>query len=66
MNLAVKVVSEVSAMVVHDRILLVRKAMIRSRLALNTNGCSEIRQLFQHLQRIILRYPMEFAANPIQ
>ena len=66
MNLAVKCVSEVNAMMDHDGIPLVRKAMIRCGLALNTNGCWEIAQLFQHLQDIIQRYPMEFAGNPVQ
>ena len=38
MNLAVKCVSEVNAMVNHDGVPLVRKAMIQCGLALNTNG----------------------------
>ena len=40
----------VNAMVDHDRIPLVREAMIRCGLAHNTNGCWEITELLQHLQ----------------
>ena len=58
MNLAAKSLSEVNGKIVHDGILLVRKATIRLRLALNTNGCWEITQLFQHLQDVIRRYPI--------
>ena len=53
MYLAVKCVRELNAMIDHDGIPLVRKAMIRCGLALNANGW-EITQLFQHLQDIIL------------
>ena len=41
-NLTVKCESEVNAMIDHDGIPSVRKAMIRRSLALNTNGCWEI------------------------
>ena len=40
---------------------LVRKAMIRCVLSLNTYGQWETTQLFQHLLDIIGRHPMEFA-----
>ena len=63
MNLAVKCVIEVNAMIDHDGIPLVQKVMIRCGLELNTNGCWEITQLFQHLQNIMQRYPMEFAGT---
>ena len=46
MNMAVKCVSEVNAKIDHDGIPVVRKAKIRCGLALNTNGCWEITQLF--------------------
>ena len=55
-----------NAMIEHDGILLVRKAMIRCGLALNTNGCEEITQLLEHLQDIIQRYPMEFAGSAVE
>ena len=66
MNLAVKCASEVNAVIDHNGIPLVRKAMIRCGLALNTNGCWEIIQLFLHLQAIMQRHPMEFARIPVQ
>ena len=66
MNLAVKCVSEVDGMIDRDGIPLLRKAMIRCGLALNTNGCWEITRLFQHIQDIIQRHPMEFAESPVQ
>ena len=66
MNLAVECINEVNAMIDHDGIPSVRKAMVRCGLALNTNGCGEIAQLFQHLQDIIQRYPMEFAGSEVQ
>ena len=53
-------------MIDHDGIPLVRKAMIRCGLALNTNGCWEITKLFEHLQDIIQRYPMEFAGSAVE
>ena len=56
MNLEVKVVSEVNSTIYHDRMPLVRKAMIRCCLALNINGCWEITQLLQHLQDMIQRF----------
>ena len=59
-------VREVNAMIDHDEITLALKAMIRYGLALNTNCCWEIPQLFQHLQDIIQRYSMEFAGSEIQ
>ena len=52
MNLSVKYVSEVNAMIDNDGIPLFRKAIIRCGLAQNTYGCWEIKQLFQHLQDI--------------
>ena len=58
MNLAIKCVSEVNAMVDYHGIPLVGKAMIRRGLGLNTNGCWEITQLFQYLRGIVQRYPM--------
>ena len=66
MNLEVKRVSEVNDMVDHDGIPLVREAIILCGLALNTNGYWEITKLFQHLQDMIRRYPMEFAGNSVQ
>ena len=66
MNLAVDFVSEVNDMIDHDEIPFVRKAMIRCGLALNKNCCWEIAQLFQHLQDVIQRYPMEFAGSEVQ
>ena len=39
----------VNFMIDHNGITIVREAMIRSGLALNTNGCGDIVQLFQHL-----------------
>ena len=66
MNLAEKCVSEVNAMIDHDGIPVVRKAMINSGLELNTNGCWERTQLFQHLQDIIQRYPMEFSGSEVE
>ena len=39
--------------------------MIRCDLALDTNGCWKVTELFQHLQDIIQRYPTEFAGNPV-
>ena len=66
MNLAVECVSEVNASIDHDGIPSVRKAMITCGLALNTNGCWEIAQLFQHPQDIIQSYPMEFAGSEVQ
>ncbi len=50
-------------MIDDDGIPLVRKAMIRCGLALNTTGRWEKSQLFQHLQDIIDRNPMEFAGQ---
>ena len=50
MNLEVKCVSEVNAMVDHDEIPLVRKAMIRCGLRPNKNGRWEITYFSQHLQ----------------
>ena len=55
-----------NAMTDHDRLALVRKAIIRYGLALNLNCCLEITQLFQHLQDIIQRYLLEFAGTPVQ
>ena len=66
MNSAVKSIREVNAMFNHDGIQLVRKAMIRCDLALNTNGCWELTQLFQHLQDIIQRYPTEFSGSKVE
>ena len=66
MNLAVECVSEVNAMTDHDRITVVRKAMIRCGFALSTNVFWEIAQLFQHLHDMIQRYPTELAAIEVQ
>ena len=66
MNLAVKCVREVNDMTDHDEIPLVRKAMICCGLALNTNGCCEITQLFHYLQDLIQRYPIEFAGSAVE
>ena len=64
MNLTVKCVSEVNAMVDYDGVRLIRKATIQCSLAHKTNSCREITQLFQQLQEIALRYPIEFAEVP--
>ena len=45
---------------------LVRKAMIRFGLALNTNRSWQIKQLFQHLQDTTQRYPIEFAGSAVE
>ena len=66
MNLQVKCVSEVNGMINCDGIPLVRKAMIQCGLALYTNGCWEITQIFKRLRHILQRYPMEFAGSPVQ
>ena len=63
MNLAVKCVREVNGMVDRDGIPLVLKAVIRCGLELSTNGSWEVTQLFQHLQEIIQRHPMEFGRS---
>ena len=65
MNLAVRYVEAVNAMQDDDGIPVVRKAMIRCGLSLNTNGQWETTQLFQHLQDIIGRHPMEFAGMDV-
>ena len=65
MNLVVICVSEVNAMNDHDGIPLVRKAMIRRGLSLNSNGCWQIAQLFQHLQDITQCDPMEFVGSVV-
>ena len=59
LDLSLNCVSEVNPMIRHGGIPLVRKAMIRFGLALNTNNCWEITQLFQCLEHIIQRYAME-------
>ena len=66
MNLEVKYVSEVNAMVGQDGIPLVRKAMIRCGLALITNSCCEITRLFEHLQDVIQRCHIEFLKSSVQ
>ena len=66
MNLAVKCVREVNAIIDHNGISLVRKAMIRCGLALNTNGCWEITQMFQHLKDIMQRLSMKFAGSAVE
>ena len=49
-------------MIEHDNgIPLVRKAIVRSGLALNINGCREIAQLFQHLLDVTQRQSVELA-----
>ena len=59
-------IAQTHAMVDHDGISLVRKAVVRFDLALNTNVCREITQLFQHLQDSIQRYPVEFAECSVE
>ena len=66
MNLAVKFVSEVSAMIDYDEIPLFRQAIIRNSLALYANGYWGTVQPFQHLQDIIQRYPMEMSVCAVQ
>ena len=66
MNLTVKCVIEVNAMIYHYGIPVIRKAMIRCGLALNTNGCWELTKLFQNLQDIIQRYPKEFSGSEVE
>lgn len=44
------------AVIDHDGISLVRKAIIRCDLAQITNDCWEIKQMLQHLQDIVQRY----------
>ena len=60
MNLVVTCVTEANAVIDHDRIQLVRKAITQCVLASNTNGSWEITQLFHHLHDIIQRYPRKF------
>lgn len=65
MNLAVTFVKEVIAVINHDGIPLVQKAIIRCSLALNTSGFREIMQLFQHVQDVIQHYQIEFAGSAV-
>lgn len=60
LKLAARCVSEVNAMKDKDGLPLVRKAMIRCGLSLNTTGKWEKSQLFDFLQDIIRKYPSEF------
>ena len=53
-------------MIDHDRITLFRKDMIRCGLALSTNGCWKITQLFQHLQNVIEGNHMRFSGIAVQ
>ena len=55
----------VTSVLDNDGILL-RKAIIRCDFALNTSGFWEIAKLFQHLQGIIQRYPMESTGSAVQ
>jgi len=59
-KLAAQCVKEVNEMVDENGLSLVRKAMIRCGMSLNTNGKWEKCQLFDHLQDIIRRHPDEF------
>ena len=66
MNFAVECGSEKNTIINHNRILLVRQAMIRCGLVLNENGCWEITELLEHLKDIRQHYPMEFAEIIVQ
>ena len=65
-NSAVKLVSEMNAMIDYNGVPLVRKAIICSVLALNANSCKEIILLLQHLKDIIQHSQKEFAISAVQ
>ena len=66
MNLEIKCVSQVNAIVYHDGIPLVRKAIMRHGLPLNANGFWEIKKLFKHLRDMMQLCQMEFPGNSVQ
>ena len=53
-------------MIDHDGIPLVRKDFMSNGVALNLNGISEARKLFQDVQDIIQHYPMEFTVRVVR
>ena len=61
MNLAIRCVEAVNAMQDENGIPLVRKGIIRCGFSININGQWLTMQLFQHLQDIIGRHPLEFS-----
>lgn len=60
MKLAVKFVEKVNDMVDENGLSLVRKAMIRGGLALDVDGIWRKEQLFDYLQEIVEKHPLEF------
>ncbi len=63
MNLAAQRVNEVNSRCDSDGNSLVRKAMIRCGMSLDYNGTWNVSQLFQHLQQIVNRYPMNLTVR---